>query len=76
MLREGLQLAAAGVGLGILVAFGVTRWLQEQLFGIDAMDPLTYAGVGTLLIVVALASCYLPARRALGVDPLVALRTE
>jgi putative ABC transport system permease protein len=54
----------------------VTRWLQEQLFGIGATDPITYAGVAILLIGVALASCYVPARRAVRVDPLVALRAE
>jgi putative ABC transport system permease protein len=76
VLREGLRLAVAGVGLGLVVAIWVTRWLQEQLFGIGTTDPLTYAGVGILLIGVALASCYLPAQRAVRVDPLVALRAE
>jgi putative ABC transport system permease protein len=73
---EGLALAAAGVGLGMLLAFWLTQWLRELMFGIGPSDPLTYVAVGALLICVAFVSCYLPARRALRVDPLIALRAE
>jgi putative ABC transport system permease protein len=76
VIGEGLSLAATGVALGAIVAFWLTRWLQELLFGIGAADPLTYVLVGALLISVAVASCYFPARRAVRADPLAALRSE
>jgi putative ABC transport system permease protein len=76
VIGEGLSLATTGVALGTVVAFWLTRWLQELLFGIGAADPLTYVLVGALLISVAVASCYFPARRAVRADPLAALRSE
>ena len=73
---QGLKLAGAGVGLGILVSLGLTRQLSSLLFGVSAYDPLTYGGVTLILVSVALLACYIPARRATRVDPLIALRYE
>jgi len=73
---QGLKLTGAGLALGILVSLAVTRQLSSLLFGVSAYDPLTYAGVTVILVSVALLACYIPARRATLVDPLVALRYE
>ena len=73
---QGMALAGAGLVLGLFAAAGVTRYLSSQLFQVKAIDPLTYGGVTLLLASVALLACYIPARRATRVDPLVALRYE
>jgi putative ABC transport system permease protein len=75
-LRNGLRLVAIGLGVGILVSLAATRALRSQLVGITPADPAAYAAVALLLAAVALAACYLPARRAASVDPLTALREE
>ena len=73
---EGLKLSVAGVALGLVSAIWLGRIGSSLLFGVGATDPVTYAGVSLLLIAVALAGCYLPARRAARLDPLKALRYE
>jgi predicted permease len=76
VLRQGIVLALVGAAVGIGVALGVTRYLASMLFNVHANDPLTIISVALLLTLVALAACYIPARRATRVDPMVALRYE
>jgi putative ABC transport system permease protein len=76
VLRQGLIPVAAGIALGLAGAFGLTRFMQTLLFGVTATDPLTFAAVGTGLAGVAAIACYLPARRATRVDPVVVLRND
>lgn len=76
VLAQGARLAALGIAAGLVAALAVTRLMNAFLFGIQATDPLTFSSVSALLIAVALLACYLPARRATRVDPIVALRYE
>jgi len=76
VLRQGMLLALIGATAGILVALPVARQAAGLLYGVSATDPLTYVGITLLLMAVALLACYLPARRATRIDPLVALRVE
>jgi putative ABC transport system permease protein len=76
VLNTGMALTGAGLGIGVLGALALTRILSSLLFGVSPRDPWTLLLVSTVLAVVAVAACYIPARRATGVDPLVALRHE
>jgi predicted permease len=73
---EGAKMALIGVAAGVVISLGVTRLMAKVLFGVPPQDPLTFASVAILLSLVALAACYLPARRATRVDPIIALRPE
>jgi putative ABC transport system permease protein len=73
---QGISMTVAGVVIGLIAAFAVTRVLSSLLFGVSAADPITFGGVALLLIAVAAAASYLPARRAARVDPLVAMRGD
>ena len=76
ILGRGIMLAAIGVGVGAVLAFGLTREMRSMIYGVSAADPVTFLGVSLLLIVVAVVACYVPARRAMRVDPMMALRYE
>jgi ABC-type antimicrobial peptide transport system permease subunit len=76
VVRQGLELTAAGVVLGLLGALALTRVMSTLLFGISATDVVTFGLVPVLLIVVAVVACLIPARRATNVDPQIALRLD
>jgi putative ABC transport system permease protein len=76
ILSEGLKLVLIGALLGVAAALALTRVLQEMVYGVSTRDPLIFFLVNVLLAAVSLAACYIPARRALRVDPMVALRYE
>jgi predicted permease len=76
ILWQGTRLALLGVAIGIVGSLALTRLMSDLLYGIGATDPGTFAGLALVLIVVAIAACYLPARRAMRVDPVAALRCE
>jgi putative ABC transport system permease protein len=73
---HGLRLTLTGVVIGVGVSLALTRFMRSQLLGVSTTDPVTFGGVAILLIIVAVAACFIPARRAMRVDPMVALRYE
>jgi putative ABC transport system permease protein len=76
VLAQGMKLALLGVAIGLIAALGLTGWMKSLLFGVSATDPLTFVAIAMLLVFVALLACWIPARRATKVDPLVALRCD
>jgi ABC-type antimicrobial peptide transport system permease subunit len=76
VLGHGIRLSAVGLAIGLMSAFLLRRYLASLVFVVSPSDPLTYAGAAALMFAVALAACYIPARRASRVDPLIALRWE
>ena len=76
VVSQGMRIALPGIGLGLGAAFGLTRLMKGLLFGVSALDPLTFGGIALLLIAVAVIACFVPARRAARVDPKTALRYE
>jgi putative ABC transport system permease protein len=76
VIRQGFKMVLIGLGIGLIVAFALMRIMASLLFGITTKDPITFGIVTCLLMLVALLACYLPARRATKVDPLIALKYE
>lgn len=75
-MKEGAKFSFSGIALGLAGAFLLTRLLAGQLFGVAPLDPATFLGVSVLMAAVTMAACYIPARRAMRVDPMVALRND
>jgi len=76
VMKEGAKFSFAGIAVGLIGAFLVTRWMSSELYGVSPLDPITYLGVALIMAMVTLLACYVPTRRAMRVDPMMALRYE
>lgn len=76
VIRHGLAMTLAGIAIGLTAALGLTRFIKAMLYGVSPTDGLTMAGVAAMMVAVALAACYLPARRAMSIDPVRAMRHD
>ena len=76
IMLSGLLLVLIGMGVGVVVGFGLTRWLSSMLYGVSPSSLATYLAVSAAMIAIAMLACYLPAKRATKVDPMKALRAE
>ena len=76
VLGDGARMMLIGVAIGGVTALGLTRWMASMLFGVTPTDPLTFAAVAVVLCGIGLCACYVPAHRAMRVDPITALRHE
>ena len=76
VLKEGAKFSATGIVLGLAGAFSIGRLLSSQLYGISPLDPVTYISVAIVVALVSLAACLIPARRAMAIDPLIAIRYD
>ena len=76
VMKEGAKFAAAGIALGLAGAFFVARLLSSQLYGVSPMDAFTYVCVAVVVAIVTLAACYVPARRAMAINPIIAIRCD
>jgi ABC-type antimicrobial peptide transport system permease subunit len=76
VIGQGVVLAAIGIGAGVVAALGVTQFIKSLLYNVTASDPLSFVIVAVFLAVVAVVASYVPARRAMGVDPIIALRND
>jgi ABC-type antimicrobial peptide transport system permease subunit len=76
VLGQGVRLALAGLAAGLIVSFAFTRFLRGMLYGVGAVDWITFVLVPAILLLVAIAACFIPARRAASIEPMQALRTE
>jgi len=76
VIGQGMRLSGAGIGIGIVAAFALTRVMRSMLVGVAPTDPVTFGAVALLFGAIAVTACWLPARRAAGLDPITALRDE
>jgi ABC-type antimicrobial peptide transport system permease subunit len=76
VMKEGLRLAGLGLAVGLVASFALTRLMQKLLFEVSATDPLLFGGVALFVCAIAALACFVPARRATKIDPMVALRAE
>ena len=76
ILKQGMVLAVIGAIIGLVIAFGGARLMKSLLYGVSASDPITFTFVGLLLLGIALLACWIPARRASRIEPMIALRAE